>query len=85
MRNVKLVDQVYHGQPPRVLKADRPQPRNYALTRTDYKHTYNHLRLGMVVVALCCTQQSRAPNIDRCAPEIRPWPLTLICDLDPDL
>ncbi len=47
--------------------------------------THNHL--VMVVVALCCTRQSRAPNIDRCAPEIWPWPqtLTLTFDLDPDL
>ncbi len=33
----------------------------------------------MVLVALlallCCTRQSRAPNIDRCAPAIWPWPL----------
>ncbi len=46
---------------------------------TDYRRTDNHLGLVMVVVALYCTRQSRALNIDRCAPEIWPWlrPLTL--------
>ncbi len=42
------------------LKADQPHPRNYQPTPTDYQHTDNHLRLVMVVVALCCTRQSRA-------------------------
>ena len=37
------------------LKADRPHPRNYPPTLTDYKHTDNHLRLVMVVVAVCCS------------------------------
>ncbi len=41
------------------LKADWPHPRNYPPTPTDYRHTDNHLRLVMVVVALCCTRQSR--------------------------
>ncbi len=67
------------------LKADRPHPRNYPHTPTDYRHTDNHLRLLTVVVAPCCTRQSRAPNIDRCVPEIWPRPLTLTHDLDPDL
>ena len=42
------------------LKADRPHPRNYPQTPTDYKHTDNHLRLVMVVLVLYCTRQSRA-------------------------
>ncbi len=50
------------------LKANRPQSCNYPPTHTDYKHTDNHL--VMAVVALCCTQQSQAPYIDRCVPEI---------------
>ena len=29
------------------LKADRPHPRNYPHTPTDYRHTDNHLRLVM--------------------------------------
>ena len=52
------------------LKADWQHPRNYPPTPTDYRHTDNHLRMEMVVVALCCTWHSRAPNIDRCVPEI---------------
>ncbi len=67
------------------LKADRPHPRNYPHTRTDDRHTYQHLRLAMAPIALYCTRQSRAPNIDRCAPEKWPWPLTLTRDLDLDL
>ncbi len=39
----------------------------------------------MTPIALFCTRQSRAPNIDRCAPESWPWTLTLTHDLDPDL
>ncbi len=31
------------------LKADRPHPRNYPHTATDYRHTDKHLRLVMVV------------------------------------
>ncbi len=31
------------------LKADGPHPRDYTQTPTDYRHTYNHLRLVMVV------------------------------------
>ena len=37
------------------LKADRPHPHNYLPTHTDYRHSDNHLRLIMVVVALFCT------------------------------
>ncbi len=44
------------------LKADRPHPRNYPWTPTDFRHTDNHLRLVMVFVARCCTRQSRAPK-----------------------
>ncbi len=40
------------------LKADRPHPHDYPQTPTDYRHTDNHLRLVMVVVALCCTRQT---------------------------
>ncbi len=67
------------------LKADRQHPRNYPHTPTDYRHTDEHLRLIMTPIALCCTRQSRAPNIDRCALASRPWPLTLTRDLDPNL
>ncbi len=45
-----------------LLKADRPHWRDYQQTPTDYRHTDNHFRLVLVVVALCCTRQSRAPN-----------------------
>ncbi len=65
------------------LKADRPHSRNYLHTSTDYRHTAKHGRLIMGVVALCCNWKSRAPNINRYAPKI--WPLTLTCQLDPDL
>ncbi len=59
------------------LKADRPHPRNYPHTPTNYRHTDKHLTLVMTPNALCCTRQSRTRNIDRCAPENRPWPVTL--------
>ncbi len=36
----------------------------------DYRHTDKHLRLVMIPNALCFTRQSRAPNVDRCAPEM---------------
>ncbi len=36
----------------------------------------------MIPIALCCTRQSRAPNIDRCTPESWPWPLTLTPTFD---
>ncbi len=51
---------------------------------TDYRHIDNYFRLVIVVVSLCCTQQSWAPNIDCCALVIWPWSvtLTLTCDLD---
>ncbi len=51
------------------LNADRPHPRNYPHTPTDYRHTDKHLRLLMPPIAPNCTRQSRAPNIDHCAPE----------------
>ncbi len=35
----------------------------------------------MILIALCCTWQSRAPNIDRCTPEIWPWPWPLFLTL----
>ena len=54
---------------PMNIKADQPHPRNYPHTPTNYRHTDNYLRLVTVVVALCCTRQSRASNIDRCGPE----------------
>ncbi len=62
-----------------ILKADRPHPRYYPHTPTDDRHTYQHLRLAMALIALYCTRQIRAPNIDRCAPE----KVTLTFDLDP--
>ena len=52
------------------LKADQPHPRDYPHTPTNYRHTDKHLRLVMTPIALYCTRQSRAPNIDRCAPEV---------------
>ena len=67
------------------LKADWLHPHNYPHTPTHYRHTNKHLRLVMAPIALNCTRQSRAPNIDRFAPENWPWPLTLNCDLDLDL
>ena len=65
--------------------------RSTASTRLSaYAHwlqTDKHLWLVIThtLIALCCTWQSRAPNIDRCAPEIWPRLLTLTRDLDPDL
>ena len=35
----------------------------------------------MEVIALCCTRQSRAPHIDRCAPEIWLWPWSVTLTL----
>ncbi len=58
----------------RILKAHRPHPRNYPHTQTDSRHTDKLLRLVMAPNALNCTRQSRAPNIDCCAPENWPWP-----------
>ncbi len=48
---------------------------------TDYRHTDNNLGLVMLLMALYRTRQSQAPNINRCAPENWPWPLTLTRDL----
>ncbi len=42
---------------------------NCSHTPTDYRHTDKHLKLVMAPIALNCTRQSRAPGIDRCAPE----------------
>ena len=56
------------------LKADRPHPRNCRHTPTDYRHTDKHLRLVITLIALCCTRQRQAHNINRCVPEIWPWP-----------
>ena len=49
---------------------------------THWLQTHKHIRLVMNLNALCCTGQSRAHNIYHCVPEIWPWPLTLIRDLD---
>ncbi len=38
-----------------------------------------------LLIALCCTWQSRAPNTDGCMPEIWPWTLNLTHELDPNL
>ena len=65
-----------------ILKHDRPHPRNYPQTPPDHRHTEKHLSL---VIGACCTQQSRASSINRCAPEIWHWPLTLTHDIDLDL
>ncbi len=64
---------------------DKVIRRDYPHLPMNYRHTDKHLRVVMTLVALCCTRQSRAPNIDNCASENRPWPLTLTHDLDPDL
>ncbi len=58
------------------LKADWPHWRDYPHASTNYRHTDNHPRLVMTLIALWCTRQIRASNIDRCTPEIWPWPLT---------
>ncbi len=49
--------------------------------------TRRTIRLVMVFVALCCTRQSQAHTIERCTPEIWPWPrpLTLTPTFDLDL
>ncbi len=36
----------------KIIKADRPHPRNYLHTPTDDRHTYQHLRLAMALIAL---------------------------------
>ncbi len=56
---------------------------SYPHTPTDYRHIDKHLRLIITPIALCCTRQSCAPNIDCCTPEI--WLLTLTHDLNPGL
>ncbi len=63
-----------------------------AISRICRLITDEHLGLVMtllcfklVVIALWCTRQSQAPDIDRCAPKLWPWPLTLTYDLDPTL
>ncbi len=56
------------------IKANRLHPHHYPYMPPDYRHTDQHLKLVMTLIALWCTQQSRAPNIDRCVPEIWPWP-----------
>ncbi len=45
-----------------ISKANWLHPCNYLHKPTDYRHTDNHVRLIMVVVALCCTWQSWAPK-----------------------
>ncbi len=45
------------------LKADRPHPRDYPQMPTDYRHTDNHLRLVMVVVALTDGQTDATNSI----------------------
>ena len=62
-KNEKLI----HPQ----LKSDRPHPRDYPHSPTDYRHVY---RLVIGVCGLCCIRQSPDPNIDDCTPEILPWP-----------
>ncbi len=37
------------------LKADRPHPRNYSHTPTNYRHTDKHLKLVMTPIALYCS------------------------------
>ena len=46
------------------------------------RHTDNHFRLAIVVVALLCLRQSRARNIDCCTSEIWPWLVTLTLAFD---
>ncbi len=52
------------------LKADQQHLCDYPHLPTDYRHTDKHLKLVMALIALCCTRQSRATNIDRCMQEI---------------
>ncbi len=76
------------------LKADRPPPRDYPHMPPDYRHTDKTLGLVTTTLyskfegnCLLLHSASRAPNIDRYAPDIWPWPLTLMptFDLDPNL
>ena len=64
------------------LKADRPH------VRDNYRHTDKFLRLVTVILGsqpkdnyLLMPSASRAPNIDRCVPDICPWPLKSTSDL----
>ncbi len=82
----------YNSQQSYKLKADRPHPRDYPPMPPDYRHTDKTLGLVTTTLYSKCEgnclllhSASRAPNIDRYEPEIRPWPLTLTYDLDPDL
>ncbi len=43
-------------QPFLTLKADQLHSRDYLHTPTDYRHTEQHLRLVMTLIALCCTR-----------------------------
>ena len=66
--------------------ADQPHLQYYPHMSIDYKHTDIYIRLVMTllcskqlaVIAVCCTQQSRAPYINCCARK-----LALTSDLDP--
>ncbi len=42
----------YKAVLPHKIKADRPHPRNYPHTPTDDRHTYQHLRLAIALIAL---------------------------------
>ncbi len=64
------------------INADRLHQHNCPHTLTDYRCTDKHLRLLMPPIALNCTWQSQALNIDRCIPENWPWPLALTLDLE---
>ncbi len=66
------------------LKADHLHPRNYPHTPASYRHTDKHIGLVMTPIALFCTRQNRAPNIDRYAPEIWPLPRPLTLTLKQD-
>ncbi len=46
----------------------------HAVIRVRPLITDKHLLLVMTLIALCCTRQSQARNIDRCAPEVWFWP-----------
>ncbi len=56
-----------------------------AYARAHWLQTHKHLGLEMTLIALCCTRQSRAPTIDRCAPgidfDLLPWPVILTLTL----
>ncbi len=46
-----------------IIKTNRLHPPNDLYAPTDYGHIDYHPTLVMLVVALCCTLQSHAPNI----------------------